>query len=460
MAGVGFELNKILSRQGYTSMLQAYGYAALIGSGPWLVSVISLGMLGVVLTGVGLTEGLRVFFVSISIVYAFTLVLTGPVQLVLTRFSADQEYSKNANQIFPTFVYVLSWGSLGFAILGLIIFGVFVPEPPVLFRLSAAMLMMLVGGIWISSVFLTAIKDYQQVLIAFAVGAVTSFFCAGLGAKWFGLNGAMLGFVMGHALLLLLLFSAIYKEIGNKEVGSPAFLHQLTKYLPLAVAGFAYNLGIWIDKFLFWWMDPAADHISGMLYAAPVYDRVVYFSFLTIVPGMAVFLLKLETEFGSANEAFFQHVLRKGTLEQIVQKKKEMVLALQDGFSLLLKIQGTFTVVLILSADKVLGYLGLGAVQSGIFQISLVGTFLLVIFMSLLMVLHYLDKGKDAMVSCVTFAVVNGLVTWISIAGGERWYGIGFLAAAGVAMCMAAVQVNKHVRDLEYDTFTPQRLFN
>jgi uncharacterized membrane protein len=258
----------------------------------------------------------------------------------------------------------------------------------------------------------------------------------------------------------MLLFSAIYKEIGNQEVGSPAFLHQLTKYLPLAVAGLAYNLGIWIDKFLFWWMDPAADHISGMLYAAPVYDRVVYFSFLTIVPGMAVFLLKLETDFASANKAFFQHVLRKGTLEQIAQKKKEMILALQDGFSLLMKIQGTFTVVLILSADKVLGYLGLGAVQSGIFQISLVGTFLLVIFMSLLMVLHYLDKGKDAMVSCVTFAVVNGLVTWISIAGGERWYGIGFLAAAGVAMCMAAVQVNKHVRDLEYDTFTPQRLFN
>ena len=33
MAGVGFELNKLLAKQGYTGLLQAYGYAALIGSG-------------------------------------------------------------------------------------------------------------------------------------------------------------------------------------------------------------------------------------------------------------------------------------------------------------------------------------------------------------------------------------------------------------------------------------------
>ncbi len=38
MAGVGFELNKLLAKQGYTGLLQAYGYAALIGSGPWLVA--------------------------------------------------------------------------------------------------------------------------------------------------------------------------------------------------------------------------------------------------------------------------------------------------------------------------------------------------------------------------------------------------------------------------------------
>ncbi len=459
MAGVGFQLNKILARQNFTATMQAYGYAAIIGSGPWLASVLSLALLGAVLTGIGLTDELRIFFVSISLTYAVTLVMTGPVQMVLTRYAADQEYAHTADHIFPTFVYVLAWGSLFFAVLGLVIFGGCV-EAPLPFRMAAAMLMMIVGGIWISSIFLTAIKDYKQVLIGFAVGSLVSFLASGMGGKWYGLNGAMIGFVFGHAILLLMLFSSIYKEVGNKEVGTPDFLGQLKKYWPLALCGFAYNFGIWIDKFLFWWLDDKAVQVSGILYAAPVYDRVVYFSFLTIVPGMSVFLLKLETEFSAANESFFQHVLRKGTLDQVAEKKKAMIDTLQDGFKLLFKVQGMFTVVLILCAENVLHFLGLGAVQTGIFQIALLGTFLLVIFMSLLMVLHYLDKGWDAMICCVTFAGVNGLITWFSILAGERWYGIGFLIAACVAMLIAAALVNHHVRNLEYDTFTPQPLYN
>lgn len=458
MAGVGFELNKILTRQNFTSLMQAYGYAAIIGSGPWLASVLSLGLLGAVLTGIGLTDELRIFFVSISLTYAVTLVLTGPTQMVLTRYSADQEYTKTAEHIFPTFVFVLAWGSLLFAGLGLVIFVGFV-DASLPFRLAAAMLMMIVGAIWTASIFLTAIKDYKQVLLGFAVGSLATFLCSGMGGKWFGLNGAMIGFVLGHGLLLLLLFSAIYQEVGNKEIGSINFLKEIVKYWPLALCGFAYNLGIWVDKFLFWWLDPASVQVSGILYAAPVYDRVVYFSFLTIVPGMAVFLLKLETEFAIANKAFFQHVLRKGTLEQIADKKKEMIDALREGFGLLMKVQGMFTIVLILSAEKVLHFLGLSAVQAGIFQISLVGTFLLVIFMSLLMVLHYLDKGMDAMICTATFALVNALVTGISISAGERWYGVGFTLAAGTGMILAAFYVNLHVRNLEYDTFTPQPLY-
>lgn len=89
MAGVGFELNKLLVKQGYSGLLQACGYAALIGSGPWLVSVLSLGLLGAVLTMVSAADELQMFFVSISLVYAVTLVLSGPVQMVLTRHAAD-----------------------------------------------------------------------------------------------------------------------------------------------------------------------------------------------------------------------------------------------------------------------------------------------------------------------------------------------------------------------------------
>jgi len=458
MAGIGLELNKILARQGYTSTLQAYFYAAVIGSGPWLVTVAALGLLGAAMSTLTQTADVRLFFVSISFIYGVTLILTGPVQLVLTRYAADQTYTNKTERIFPTFVFCLAWISLVFTGVGLLIFVGFV-KAPLLYRLSAALLTMLVACIWIAGIFLTALKDYLQVLKSFSIGCSVSFLAAWQLAVNFGVAGAMLGLAIGHAMLLILLCAAIYKEIGNHEMGRLDFLDYFVRYKELAACGFFYNAGIWIDKFLFWWFDPGAEQVSGMLYTSPIYDRVVYFSFLTIVPGMAVFLLKLETDFSIKNETFYKHVLKKGTLAQIKAHKRAMVRSLSEGFGLLFKVQGLCSALIMLSAGHILDFLGLGAVQSGVFQISVVATFLLLVFMSLLMILHYLDKRRDAMWCTIVFTLVNAGVTAWSIVAGERWFGLGFMVASGVGVVMAASWVNKHLRDLEFFTFTSQPLY-
>ncbi|TAN73700.1 MAG: hypothetical protein EPN14_09695, partial [Gallionella sp.] len=40
MAGIGFELRKLLKKQSYSGLLQAYVYAGIISSGPWILSII------------------------------------------------------------------------------------------------------------------------------------------------------------------------------------------------------------------------------------------------------------------------------------------------------------------------------------------------------------------------------------------------------------------------------------
>lgn len=152
MAGIGFELNKLLARQGYTSMIQAYTYAGLIGSGPWLIAVLSLSLLGMILTAGGVGQELRLLFVAVSLIYALTLVLTGPVQMVLTRYAADQHFTGQTEKIFPSFIFSLAWVAATFTALGLVLFVGFVPGP-LLFRLSAALLTALVASVWVAGVF-------------------------------------------------------------------------------------------------------------------------------------------------------------------------------------------------------------------------------------------------------------------------------------------------------------------
>ena len=58
MAGIGFELRKILSKDSYTSTMRAYLYAGLISSGPWVLLIISVMLIGVLSLGAVLPETL------------------------------------------------------------------------------------------------------------------------------------------------------------------------------------------------------------------------------------------------------------------------------------------------------------------------------------------------------------------------------------------------------------------
>ena len=46
MAGIGFELRKLLNKRSYTGLLQAYAYAGIISSGPWVLSIVGIMLIG------------------------------------------------------------------------------------------------------------------------------------------------------------------------------------------------------------------------------------------------------------------------------------------------------------------------------------------------------------------------------------------------------------------------------
>jgi uncharacterized membrane protein len=232
MAGIGFELNKILSRENYTATLQAYTYAAMVSCGPWLMAVSAIGLLALVLRPFERSAEIEMFFVAISMIYATTLVLTGPVQLVLTRYAADQEFEQRPERIFPAFVFCLAWVTGIFSVLGLTIFVGLVPGP-LPFRLAAALVMVLVGDTWVASVFLTAVKKYTLVLMAFAGGSLVSFVSGWALAGRYELGGAMIGFGLGQTMLLVTLCAAIFREMGNWEP------------IPKGLLRFALDTGNW-----------------------------------------------------------------------------------------------------------------------------------------------------------------------------------------------------------------------
>ena len=459
MAGIGFQLTRLMQQRTFAGGLQAYGYAALIGSGPWVLSMVTLAVLGAVLAQAGQAGALDVFFVSITHIFAFSLVVSGPLQLILSRYAADAVFAKQPEKVFPSLLASLGVVFIGGTGIGLGFFLGFVPAPP-LFQFAAAGALGTVSAIWIGAVYLTAVRDYNGVLRCFALGYGVSFLGAWLLSALLGLGGTMLGFLLGQIVLLLSIVRVVFREFGNAAPPDFGFVASFKPHRALAGCGLVYNLGIWIDKPLHWWCSPHGQQVAGALYSSPLYDQAVFLSFLSVAPGMAVFLLTLETTFAGRYAEFFRLVVEKGTLAEIMRTKAEMSDALRDGMIQLIKFQGAVTLALILVAGKLLEALGLGAVQTLVFQVTLLGVFLLVLFLALLTVLFYLNRIGEALISCTAFAVVNLGLTLAGLLLDERWYGVGFTAAGATAVVVASGYVNRAMRHLAFETFTAQPLYS
>jgi len=93
MAGIGFELRKLLKKQTYGSLLQAYAFAGVISSGPWVLSIIGIMLIG--LLSIGLIfpkEAISQFQVTVTYLFFFFFFGKGIVQFSFIRFVAYRTF--------------------------------------------------------------------------------------------------------------------------------------------------------------------------------------------------------------------------------------------------------------------------------------------------------------------------------------------------------------------------------
>ncbi len=455
MAGIGFQLRKMLAGESFIDHLRAYAYAGVIITGPWLISILSIVGLTALFSRFMPNEDLQLFSTSITYVYAFSLILVGPLQLVLTRFAADQISVESEDEIFPSYVSALVATSLLAAIVAVVFFFRFVPGS-LLYHASMCGLMVYVACVFITANYLNVLRDYRAVVRSFFIGYVLSCGAAFLGAYYHSAEAAIAGFAAGHIVLFLLLFRNLAAEIGTRKRISWKVLGHFRLFPSLALCGLLYNLGIWIDKLLFWWFSQNNLEVSGLMMTAPAYDMAIYLSLLSIAPGMAVFFLKLETNFAERFSGFFSTIRNGGALDQIVEAREAIGVSLREGFERLFLVQGVVTALLVIFADRITPLLHIGSVQLGIFRITLFGAFLLVIFLSLLTILFYVDDRKGALLCTAIFVLANAGLSVASLLANEAWYGMGFVVASGLALVVAAFRVNHRIAELEYRVFAAQ----
>ena len=452
MAGIGFELRKILSRDSYTATLHAYVYAGLISSGPWVLSIVSVMLVGVLSLGLLMPEMLvRQFLITVTYLMATSLILTGGLQLFFTRFVSDRLFERKFSRILPNLVGVLLLVTLSSGGLGaLLLWALF--DEPLMYRLLVLANFVTLCNLWLVIIFLSGMKAYNRILLVMLVGYALMVLSAWL-LSFMGINGLLLALLIAHGALLFLYLYDILREYRADTLVAFDFLDRRQVFSSLLLTGLCYNLGIWIDKFIFWFNPATSSAVIGPMRSSVLYDLPIFLAYLAIIPGMAVFLVRIETDFAQWYDRLFRAIREGETLQHIGQIKAEMTLSIQQGLLEICKVQGLTAVLLFLFAPQLLGWLGISSYYLPLFYIDLVGVSIQVVFMALLNVFFYLDKRAIVLKLCVMFVLLNGALTLLSLYLGPSFFGYGFTLSLLACVLVALHQLSSALDDLEYHTF-------
>lgn len=456
MAGIGFELRKILKKNSLLSIVEAYGLAGLISSGPWVLSILALLVIGLLSIGVIFPTYVIVqFLVIVTYLMAGSLIISGLFQLLLTRFISDLIFSGHEQRIVPNLLGSMLVTSLIAGVIGGAILAIS-PEIEPAVRIVIFTSLILLCNQWLIIIFLSGMKEYYRIFFTMMFSYSMMILLA-LVLPPSGLLGLMLIFCSSQALLTFSFLYHVIRDFPADRLLSLDFLNYKKTFFSLICCGFLYNLGVWADKFVFWFRDETSHQVIAVFRASYIYDLPIFIAYLAIVPGMAVFMMRMETDFADACLKYYDAVREGATLDSIYLLKDRMVLACRQSIYEIFKVQGMTLALLLLWAEDILLALDIDLAYLHLLYIDLVGVSLQVLVMAILNVMYYLDKRYAALVLTALMAGGNYLLAQYSIDLGPVYYGYGFTVTMLLTTIVGLVILDRQFEDLEYQTFMLQK---
>jgi len=455
MSGISLQLRRLLSPGTLGSTVTAYLYAGVISAGPLVLSIVGILLVGLLsLSAVQRPEQLVQFQVSVTYLIAVSLIVTGLVQLAFTRYVSDRVFERQLDQILSSYHAISLLTTAVTGLMGVLISWAYFDGLSLVYRLLMVMAFVILSNTWVATTFLASIKQYGAILLAFFLGYGLTV----LGAVWFaqhGLNGLLAGFVAGQAILLMVLNGSIHRRFRSTHYVSWQMLDYRRAYPILIAVGFLFNLGVWLDKFMFWFA-PTGANIIGPLRASVIYDIPIFISYLCIIPGIAVFLLRMETDFADHYNDYYGAVRDGGTLDDIRRSRDEMVYSARAALYEILKIQTVVALLVYGFGGRLLEYIGISPLYLPLLRIDVVAASLQIVFLGVLNIFFYLDKRRLVLVLTSLFVVLNGTLTWTTLELGPSAYGYGFVVALLITVVLGLYLLDRHFEALEYDTYMAQ----
>ena len=368
MAGASLSLRHLVRRR-RIDMLLDYVQAAMITSGPWIMTVAAVAAVSLLGLDYADPHEMAVFRSILIYNFAFSLVLSGPILLVATRFWRTR-YSGTVSSGRGILISTLALVSGVGALTAVPFYGLASDLAPAV-RVAAIGNYFVVAGIWVGGVFQVKQRDIQVVTGAFLVGMITAVAASiGLAVK-FGMAGLILGFTAGLAVIEFTLIAHVLRSYPAGPLLPAASLEQLDLLAPGCRR--VRHAGRGVGRQVGHVAVPRGTDVWRTHAPIPLYDSAMFLAFLTMVPAIALFTVFVKTEFLDRYRAFYASIERHGTLAQIRRNHQRIVDSLLAGGRQLLILQVVVSVSVAVLAPAIIELARLHYVQLSIFRLGTLG---------------------------------------------------------------------------------------
>jgi uncharacterized membrane protein len=455
MAGIGIKLERVYRHPSLGMHLYGFTYSMIITIAPILI-VIGAVIISQIILRFDTAEYIHreLFADTVLYTFIFALLVTSPLNAVLSKYISDIIYEEKFEDIIPCFHLGLGITVVLGALLGIpfCLHEHFVGGVPVYYVFTGYCGYTALILVFYTMLYLSITKNYIKISLFFIIGMGVTVLTALLWTLFhFAFNmdptySLLLSLAIGFSLIAALEI-ALVKSFFRKNSGNwRPVLGYLKKYWRMILINTLYTLGLYVHNFVFWNSDLRNVLVNTFVTAMP-YDMATCLAMFTNVSATVIFIINVELHFRDRYRNYFEAVIG-GRRHDIRNARLRLFRQLSAELMTLIRLQFIISVAVFLLAIIILPRIGLGGLTMIIYPCLCVGYFILFIMYSLILFLYYFNDETGALLSAGAFCLVTLGGSILSMHLPEMWYGLGLVlgAAAGYSIAFFRLRwMEKHM---------------
>jgi uncharacterized membrane protein len=419
MAGIGWRLERMIDRDSLGASAGAFLTGVAVTSGPWLLTTLVLVLLRASAEGGAQVEQV------VTVVYALVIVMSAPIDIVMSRYASDRVYEDRRDQIATPLRMVVAACLVGFGAVGALAMHA-LHMPPML-AVPGTVLAAVVGAQWLLLSAAGGLSSPGIILRAFAAGAPISVIAAVVlhRPELLGSLGYLYGFGVGQLVTLALLLRGTLQALPDEEDETATILPSFREYWLLAAAALAFHAGLWIDKLVVYLTEGGS--------AAGHYSASAALAWLSVVPACAFLFVRIETVFHRRFQAYYSALQDGAPLAALERLAATLRVEVARTLSGTAAVQLGVTLVCIPVAPWVARHLLGGDAEA--LRWLMAGAGLQVVAMAATLLLYYFDFRREALLAALTQLAASAVGTVVLGPSGAG-YTVACALTCGVSVAL------------------------